>query len=301
MVIPKGIPPEVVSLDLSMNELQGIQSWDLQGLDNLAFLNLSQNSLWGDAIKQGALDLPNLISVDFFDKLPNLDKVAISYTPITNSGIPDDIFVNNTKLTSLSLRSTDLAIPLLSLPSSLQMLDYVGNNIQKLQAYAFQNLQNLQVLQLTENPITTIEDNAFEGLNKLMILDIMECNFSSVITRDTFSGLRGLQSLYFSNNLIPNIAVGALHDFQNLESLWLSGNKLRTMDEDVLDPKNIPQMIRLAIDSNPWFCDCHLKWLREKADNASYTVMYLKDIRCDGPPNVAGKTWDDLKPEDFVC
>jgi hypothetical protein len=81
----------------------------------------------------------------------------------------------------------------------------------------------------------------------------------------------------------------------------MSSNKLSTLDPEVLDKKYTPQLSTIYMDDNPWICDCHLRWLREKMDNEPNVIQDPHLIVCHGPPAVAGKAWDVLKASDFVC
>lgn len=286
--IPPNLPNKLESLYFGSNPIKSIDPSSFKNYTSLVDLELTYTHL--------AKIYPKT-----FDMLPNLETVILSFTPIANSGIPGDVFVKNTKLTTLRFRFTNVTFPLQNLPSSLQTLDYVGSYIQVLPSYAFRSLQNLEELDQFNNHLTTIEDNAFDGLGKLIILDIRIGKISSVITNNTLSGLKRVKSVYLANHRIPKIEVGALRELKDLDTLWLSANNLRTMDEGVLSPDFVPKLSTLYIDSNPWYCDCHLKWLREKVGNASFLIMSPQGIECDGPPNLAGKTWDVLKPDDFVC
>ena len=149
--------------------------------------------------------------------------------------------------------------------------------------------------------MTTIEDNAFYGLEKLTILDFMQGNILSPLTNNTFNGLTGLQTLYIDINNISRIETGAFRSFSSISSLWLDGNQLTTLEPEVLNTKYMPHLSTLFIDFNPWYCDCHLRWLRAKVDNATYVIQDPHLIKCAGPSHVAGKAWDVLQPSDFVC
>lgn len=149
--------------------------------------------------------------------------------------------------------------------------------------------------------VTTIEDYAFFGLSKITILDFMQDKITSPLTNNTFVGLDSLQTLYIDINNISHIETGALRPLKSISSLWLDGNQLSHLDPEVLNEKYLPHLSELYIDFNPWYCDCHLRWLREKVDNATYTIQDPHLITCMGPPNLAKKAWDDLKPSDFVC
>lgn len=121
------------------------------------------------------------------------------------------------------------------------------------------------------------------------------------ITNETFAGLPNLQHLRLDFNGISDIQTGALKPLPQLRGLWLNTNQMSTMDPGLLSDEFIPSLCELHIKGNPWQCDCHLRWLKEKTMNASFTVPNTQFIVCAGPPNVAEKSWAQLKPSDFVC
>ena len=282
--IPKTLPSNITTLYFLQNNLRTLRHDSFNAYSLLSYVDLSYCGL-------------NVIEDHTFDSLHNLIVLYIPFNNLSDQSFPPKFLMKNTKLTLLGLRFNHLRQFLKGLPMSLQHLDYVGNNIDTIPSLAFQSLPNLQTLELWNGQVTTIEDNAFYGLSSLTILDMMSDKVSSTITNRTFNGLTGLQTLYFDENQVSEIQPMAFSSFQNITSLWFSGNNLTSL----LDTKFIPHLSELYIDFNPWHCDCHLRWLREKVDNASYVIQDPHLITCASPPKVAGKAWDVLKPSDFVC
>lgn len=356
--IPSNIPVSTQLLDLAGNQIQTVRKLDISYLINLENLDLSENGLQDGSIETGALDLPELQTIDLsncrFTRIPhilsrnlttlyflynsidilksdsfvnypsltyidmsncgmdrienntfdNLSYLEVLYAPfnnLTDDSFPPNFLMKNTKLTLLGLRFNHLRHMLQGLPATLQHLDYVGNDIKTIPAFAFQSLPNLQTIELWNGQVATIEDNAFYGLSQLTILDMCSDKVSSTITNRTFNGLTGLKTLYFYENQVSRIEPMAFSSFGNIISIWLSGNNLTSLVPEVLDTKYIPHLSELYIDFNPWHCDCHIRWLREKVDNASYVIQDPHLVTCASPPKVAGKAWDVLKPSDFVC
>ena len=288
MKVPAHLPPKLSRLYFMYNPIEIIDTTSFSNCTSLQYFDVS-----GCNIRR--------IMPHSFDALTNINTMYLSFNPLTNDGIPDGVFLKNRHLYLLDFRFDKLTSYIPHLPSYLPNLDYVGNDIKVLPSYGFANLTQLHTLQLWQGQVTTIEDNAFYGLHKMTILDMSSCQVSSPITKSTFRDLSSLQTLYMSDNHIPSIAAGAFNDMRNISYLWLSGNNLTTLEEGVLDTQYVPHLSTLYIDTNPWNCDCHLRWLREKLDHASYTIQDPHLIVCQSPPNVAGKAWDTLSPEDFVC
>ncbi|KAL4233427.1 hypothetical protein ACF0H5_008108 [Mactra antiquata] len=286
--IPMSLPKKITSLTMFYNPIYRLKAHSFLGYPNLQEIVLDNTEL--REIENGT-----------FYPLPDLQSLRIAFNKLTNEHVPSDIFSKNVNLTDLSMRFNHFTQLLTNLPSSILNLDYVGNHIKTLPSYGFNSTPNLQTLAFWEGQVTTIEDNAFYGQSQITILDFMQDHISSTITKDTFSGLTGLQTLYLDLNNISKIQVGAFHSFSSLGSLWLQSNRLTYLEPEVLDVKYIPKLSELYIDDNPWYCDCHLRWLREKVNNASYVIQDPHLITCAGPSKVAGKAWDVLKPADFVC
>ena len=288
MKVPSHLPPKLNRLYFMYNPIEVIDATSFSNCTSLQYFDVSNCKI-------------RKIMPHAFDPLINIDTMYLSFIPLTNEGIPDGIFLKNRHLDLLDFRFAKLTSYIPDLPSYLPNLDYVGNAIKVLPSYGFANMTNLQSLAFWEGQVTTIEDYAFAGLHNLKGLDMSNCHISSPITKNTFAGLTNVGQLELSINHIPSIAVGAFNDIRSMSSLWLMGNNLTTLEEGVLDTKYLPNLNTLFIDFNPWYCDCHLRWLREKVGNASYVIQEPHLIKCQGPPKVAGKAWDILKPEDFVC
>lgn len=286
--IPKSLPKKMKSLTMYSNRIKALKADSFYGYPNLQTLILDYNGL--SKIENGT-----------FTPLNALQLLSVRFNNLTDDGVPSHLFAKNLNLTQLEMRFNKFTHVLPNLPSSIQYLDYVGNQISTLQTYAFTSTPNLQTLEAWEGQVTTIEDDAFYGLHKLTLLDFMQNKISSVLTKHTFNGLTGLQTLYLDINNISRIEQGTFRFFNSVSSIWLQGNQLTKLDPEVLDVKYVPRLSELYIDGNPWFCDCHLRWLREKVGNASYVIQDPHLITCAGPKKVAGKAWDVLKPNDFVC
>lgn len=286
--IPTFLPKWTKTLWLMYNQLTELKVDSFEKYKELQYLDVSNNQI-------------SKIEARTFDPLINLETLYISFNKLTGSSFPPNAFTKMVRLRLLSTRFNALSHLLKNLPPSVTYLDYVGNQIRTIPAYAFKSLPNLQSMEFWEGQITNIEDNAFYGLPQLTILDFSQDHISSTITNSTFIGLSGLQTLYMYLNNVSKIEPGALKPLESITSLWLQDNKLSTLDPEVLNVKYISHLSELFIDGNPWNCDCHLRWLREKVGNASYTIQDPHLITCARPPKVAGKAWDVLKPSDFVC
>lgn len=286
--IPKSLPKKMTSLMMNDNQIKVLKADSFNGYPNLQSLLIDFNKL-------------NKIEAGTFTPAVALQELSIRFNKLTDDSIPRGLLSKNLNLTQLEMRFNNFEHVIPDLPASVQYVDYVGNHITELPAYSLQTTPNLTSFEAWQGQMTTLQDNAFYGLHKLTLLDFMQNKISSVLTKDTFNGLTGLQTLYLDSNNISKIEPGAFRSFKSLSSMWLQANQLTVLEPEVLDVKYIPKLSELYIDTNPWYCDCHLRWLREKVNNASYVIQDPNLITCAGPAKVAGKAWDVLQPSDFVC
>lgn len=288
--IPQVLPPKLIGFAIAYNPIETLTASSFVKYPSIQYLTVSNTNL-------------SKIEEHAFDPLTGAINIAISFNQLEDGSIPLTAFFKNQNLTYLSLRYNNIkTFPNMTyFPASLQNFDFVGNPITVIPSYGFRHLPNIQVIEIRDSPLSTLADYAFFGLTKVTIINFMDNQISSTITNFTLDGLTALKTIYLTDNKISKIETGAFHSLTSIQDLWLSDNKLSTLDPKVLDTKFMPRLSSVFMDFNPWICDCHLKWLREKMDNATYTIMYPHIIVCSGPPKVAGKAWDVLKPEDFVC
>ena len=150
-----------------------------------------------------------------------------------------------------------------------------------------------------QSSVTHIEDNAFLGLKLLTLLDMNEMRLSK-ITKYTFAGLSNLKTLYLYGNNISSIEQGALDWFDQPEQYWLSGNQLRYLPQSFTQSLTKPSLTFVDLTFNPWFCDCHLRWLKELQEK-SEVIQSPHLMVCHGPQILSGKAWDQLTAQNFTC
>jgi Leucine-rich repeat (LRR) protein len=286
--IPKELPKALVTYRMMQGRLSTLQTDSFVLYPNIVYLDISNNNIF--KIQQGA-----------FDPLVNLTTLYIGFNKLTDKSFPPNVFSKCRSIQSIDFRFNQMQNVVQNIPVGIRHLCYVGNKIKTLHSYGFKDLVNLQTLAFWEGEVETIEDNAFFGLSKITLLDFMQDHIRSALTNQTFVGLSSVDTLYLDLNNISKIEVGALYPLKSVGSLWLQSNLLTTLQEGVFDTNYLTKLNTLFIDSNPWYCDCNLKWLREKMDHAPYVIQDPHLIVCHGPPKVAGKAWDELKPSDFVC
>lgn len=289
ITIPQELPPNLIRIYFYYNPITTLKATSFVNHSTIQFLYLDNTQL-------------NKIEDHAFDPLVNAVEIDLAFNKLVDGSFGPMTFVKNQKLINLGFRFNNLkTIPDTSnFPVSLQSLDFVGNKIKIIPAYAFRTLTNLTSMAFWQGEINDIENNAFYGLHKLSYLDMMQDHVSS-ITNLTFNGLTALQNVFLDLNNISKIEPGAFQSTRSIQQLWLGSNKLTSLVPEVLNKTFVPQLSALFIDDNPWICDCHLRWLRQKMDDEPNVIQDPHLIVCSGPPKVAGKAWDSLQPNDFVC
>ncbi|XP_047488883.1 oplophorus-luciferin 2-monooxygenase non-catalytic subunit-like [Penaeus chinensis] len=142
---------------------------------------------------------------------------------------------------------------------------FQGNNLQHIYTGTFSGLSNLRRIDLLKNNLRNVQEGAFEtSSTSFRELVLTSCNISS-IERHAITGLKG-------------------------GSLWLDGNALTSLEEDVFRPLfNEVHLIYLA--GNPLSCSCDIAWLVQKP---SLMARVADDAACSN-----GQLLADLDPAMF--
>lgn len=208
-----------------------------------------------------------------------------------------------------------------SLDPDMQVLDLSGNKIVALNADVFSRagLLNLQRVFLRNAGISTVDKDAFRELRILVEVDLSDNNIE-ILHSDTFLGNERLKLLILSGNKLSRLSgpqFPTLPHLRNLElqrcalskidslafagvtgleTLRLEGNRLEHVEALAFLP--LTHLKTLSLDGNPWSCDCRLRKLRVwLTPNRLYSVPQ----HCEGPPRLAGRRWEEVKPQEFAC
>lgn len=129
---------------------------------------------------------------------------------------------------------------------NMLMLNY--NKLRQIHQQAFAGLMNLQNLYLNNNQLQQIQQNTFAGLHNVYDLHL-ENNQLQQIQLDSFAGLHNLHSLNLENNQLQQIQPQAFAKLQNLRSLDLRKNKLSDIRPTLFE--NLPYLHNLYLSRNP--------------------------------------------------
>ena len=122
----------------------------------------------------------------------------------------------------------DLASIPIDIPIDAVGIFIESNLITKIQANLFHQLSQCTILSLRDNQIDEVEAGAFNGLVNLVNLDLNN-NQLKQLDANMFTDLKNCTYLHLDDNLIREIEPGSLNGLNNLEQLDLYNNKLITL------------------------------------------------------------------------
>nr|XP_027069580.1 MDIS1-interacting receptor like kinase 2-like [Coffea arabica] len=227
--------PNLVSLDLSGNELYGVIPQQIGALSKLTYLNLSFNYLYGE-LPSSLVNLTQLAQLDVssnsiaslippgIGNLTNLVALDLSQNSF-GVRIPPTLG-HLSKLVSLNLRGNELygAIPhQIGALSKLAYLDLSSNGLEGELPSSLVNLTQLAQLDVSSNSIASLIPPGIRNLTNLVTLDLSQNSFESPIP-PTLGQLSNLDSLDLSNNHFNGTIPSALFNLTNLFRLDIHSN-----------------------------------------------------------------------------
>lgn len=183
--------------------------------------------------------------------------------------------------------------------SSLQNLYLVRNSLESIAPDAFRSLQNLQILDLEGNKLTTIPGPAFAFTPALRFLSLRS-NPISYVTGDDLVSLKRIEVLNLENCWLKRIEPRAFAELSKLYELNLVNNELQGMSSEMAETLS-PGLVILRLHSNPWQCDCRLRWMRVFVARVPNWDFGQNTPTCAGPELLRGVTWKQLVPDQFAC
>ncbi|XP_013382073.1 slit homolog 2 protein [Lingula anatina] len=285
--IPHDLPETIKRCNFDTNKITHLSSTDLHRYPLLETLQLSNNNI-------------TYIPVGFFAKQTVLSVLHISSNPLASMGIPNGVFKDAISLTTLELISDKLTGIPSGLPETLQTLDLSTNNIYHLYPGDFAGHSRLERLELSSNEISVLDIGVFSSLINLKSMGLAY-NQLRYLSDGMFDGLVSLESIFLNGNNIEIISDNVFVPLRNLATIDLGSNNLKTLQYEVYYNPPFKNLTSLFILSNPWNCDCRLRWLRALVDLKPYLLFLPELVKCVQPPYLQNLTWGILFPEDFVC
>ncbi|XP_056144873.1 matrix-remodeling-associated protein 5-like [Lampris incognitus] len=182
-----------------------------------------------------------------------------------------------------------LAIPA-GLPAHTQRINLGFNSISRIPDNSLAGLKRAELLMLHGNDLHHIPDGAFRDMKSLQVLKLSYNKLREISSALMFSGLTSLLRLHLDHNLLQHIHPRTLLQLPSLRLLRLQGNRLHQLHPHTLCTLSLlntyyystlrhldlsnnsltvlprdaivtaPLLESLALQANPWSCDCRMKW-----------------------------------------
>ncbi|KAL6461572.1 hypothetical protein MHYP_G00297160, partial [Metynnis hypsauchen] len=232
------------SLRLDANHITVVPGDSFEGLQQLRHLWLDDNSL-------------TEVPVGPLQHQGNLQALTLALNRITH--IPDNAFANLSSLVVLHLhnnRIQEIGKNCFNGLDNLETLDLNFNNLKSFPE-AIQTLPKLKELGFHSNNIATIPEGAFHKNPLLRTIHLYD-NPLSFVGRSAFQNLSDLHSLMLRGaTLVQDFP--SLTGTGNLESLTLTGTKIRAIPEDLCEDLSVLRTLDLSyneIEELPSFQGC---------------------------------------------
>ncbi|XP_021342722.1 protein slit-like isoform X2 [Mizuhopecten yessoensis] len=281
----------VTILDLSNNAVVDLHSTFLKAFSNLEYLYFKQNKL---------TEIPNFLpeklvvlhlSINMITSLCHLSGSHLrelylrdNYIDLSNGGLHcEQRKRSNTTFEFLNL----------------EILDLSGNRIRNIDDNTFKRFPKLKHISLSNNRVSNV--SFVKELNVVEVLDLSNNSISGFNQR-SLKNLHNLRYLSLAFNSFVNLP----SYLPTLEWLDMSFNNITHLSEEVDENELYPHDVFL-LGGNPFHCDCHLQWVKDLYDLRLYLLKYI-DVNlekyipvCATPVHLAGKSWDMLDSDQFVC
>lgn len=304
--IPSGIPEDATVLFLQNNRIKsaGIPS-DLRRLVNVEKIYLYCNNLDEFPtnlplnVKELHLQENNIrmITHSSLAQIPFIEELHLDDNSVSAVSIEEGAFRDSNHLRLLFLSRNHLSTIPSGLPMTIEELRFDDNRISSISEQSLQDLINLKRLVLDGNLLNNrgIGEMAFVNLINLTELSLMRNSLTSPPANLPGTSLEKLQ---LQDNHINRVPSGAFAFLRQLYRLDLSGNNLSSLPLGVFD--DLDNLTQLLLRNNPWYCNCHMKWVRDWLRTLPSKVN-VRGFMCQGPDKVKGMAIKDLSTELFDC
>lgn len=242
-------------LDLSHNNIVDIPRNAFESIENLTYLNLSNN--------HHLAPMPsNIIGLLKFLQVLDISNVGLR-------AVPSELFSKSPNLRSIYLKNnkiSEISDGTFNDLRNLTNVDLSYNNIMIIKPGAFINAMNIRSLLLQGNQLSAFRGEIFNTGTGLEELDISE-NQLSYLFPTSFRIHPRLKRLLASNNQFNFFPASIIAGLQFLEHVDLSNNQLKTVEE--LDFARLPRLRQLILSRN------NLESISEMAFHNSSQLQYL--------------------------
>lgn len=203
--------------------------------------------------------------------------ISVDCSNSVGADIPDTIF-EGYKIVRLKMSNVGFSTLPYGLLSTLGEhiigLDFSGNRIDSVDFEQLNRLPftaNLRDLQLHDNQIQELPADAFAQLAKLQILHLQNNRIEELVD-NVFRGLTNLTDLYLFENHIGAVGAEAFAVMPKLKLLTIDLNRIQFLEEGTLSVENHASLKEIALEGNPFHCNCSLQWFKDYLQSINYLV-----------------------------
>lgn len=220
----------LTSIDLSSTRTTSYKNRSFSGLPLLKYINASNGQL-------SSIEYDAFIQTGSIEKLDlSHNLLSVFYVNTSSISKVEEIYLNDNLIRHIT-NDTFSGLKL------LRMLNLVDNNIQRMEAYAFKNVDKLSHLYLSSNMQMKIIGNPFINLTNLY-----QVNLNSVKTNFTFQSAVSIENLDMNLCGIGDLNKLSIFNVDKLRELNLSANKILKIDK--FSFQSLPFLIKLDLSSN---------------------------------------------------
>ncbi|CAF2033308.1 unnamed protein product [Rotaria magnacalcarata] len=146
--------------------------------------------------------------------------------------------------------------------------------------------------ELDQMPKLSTKNEEYSNLVKL----ILSHNHIQRLTISDVRVYNRLEELDLSFNRLQYIDMTIVNSLKNLKKLFINSNMLKSLTNNIKFPNNF----HFKLSSNPFECDCRLRWLRNALNRLQYPI-YHDEPKCETPKALADRKITTLSNEQFVC
>jgi insulin-like growth factor-binding protein complex acid labile subunit len=177
--------------------------------------------------------------------------------------------------------------------SNLEVLDLRNNEINLLDNGVFSGLFNLKSISLGRNELQYLHPDSFLGLTNLQSVDLYGNPGLQIPTDHNFIKSHSLKNLFISQCGVRSLSVETFANVSALESLYLSGNEMNSIDTNIL--KALPKLPEIYLYYNPLHCDCKLYEVWRLCKERNIQTVYGSFVpKCETPSEIKGMDWGVL-------
>ncbi|XP_068188581.1 toll-like receptor 13 isoform X2 [Antennarius striatus] len=231
---------QLLRLDLSGNNMEGLSDFAFRSMKQLEKLNLNENFL--KKVPPAIRGLETLATLD------------LSTNFISELGCSD--FLNLTSLMTLNLKQNRISIvdgSVFKDLTNLRDLNIGDNEIHRLNSFSNVNLQKLESLDLHNNKLMQLKTNNFMHLSALKTLDV-ESDRRYAIHGGAFNGLDNLQTLsvtpfIYDKMIFQHVNLTRLESLRlHLTSVYITKSSNSEDEQQISDFPSLKNLIMESYD-----------------------------------------------------